>query len=119
MARYTVNPAAMERARELIEARQYVLKSDWGEAQPKADDQIAFLERHSWDEYSAWHLGLTVGATDETGAEAVECVHHVRDLHVTILRLLGLHDTKLTYFHGGRYKQLSQFGGQVIKELLA
>ncbi len=63
--------------------------------------------------------GQTVGATDETGAEAVECVHHVRDLHVTILRLLGLDDNKLTYFHGGRFKQLSQFGGQVIKELLA
>jgi hypothetical protein len=65
------------------------------------------------------NAGHTIGATDETGAEAVECVHHVRDLHVTILRLLGLDDNKLTYFFGGRYKQLSQFGGQVIKELLA
>ena len=63
--------------------------------------------------------GQTVGATDELGAEAVECVHHVRDLHVTLLRLLGLDDAKLTYFHGGRYKQLSQFGGQVIQELIA
>jgi uncharacterized protein (DUF1501 family) len=63
--------------------------------------------------------GHTVGKTDETGAEAVECVHHVRDLHVTLLRLLGLDDAKLTYFHGGRFKQLSQFGGQVIKELIA
>jgi hypothetical protein len=63
--------------------------------------------------------GHTAGATDETGAEAVECVHHVRDLHVTILRLLGLDDTRLTYFHGGRFKQLSQFGGQVIPELIA
>ncbi|XZE53915.1 DUF1501 domain-containing protein [Planctomycetaceae bacterium SH139] len=64
------------------------------------------------------NAGHTVGATDETGAEAVECVHHVRDLHVTLLRLLGLDDNKLTYFHGGRYKQLSQFGGEVIKELI-
>src|SRR5690348_1915879 len=63
--------------------------------------------------------GHTIGATDEIGAEAVECVHHVRDLHVTILRLLGLDDNKLTYFHAGRFKQLSQIGGQVIKELLA
>jgi hypothetical protein len=63
--------------------------------------------------------GHTVGATDELGAEAVECVHHVRDLHVTLLRLLGLDDAKLTYFHAGRYKQLSQFGGQVIRELIA
>ena len=63
--------------------------------------------------------GHTIGATDETGATAVECKHHVRDLHVTLLRLLGLDDNKLTYFHGGRFKQLSQFGGQVIEELLA
>ena len=54
-----------------------------------------------------------------TRAEAVECVRHVRDLHVTVLRLLGLDDTKLTYFHGGRFKQISQFGGQVIRELIA
>ncbi len=63
--------------------------------------------------------GHTIGATDELGAEAVECVHHVRDLHVTLLRLLGLDDNKLTYHHGGRFKQLSQFGGQPIKELIA
>jgi hypothetical protein len=63
--------------------------------------------------------GHTVGATDETGAEAVECVHHVRDLHVTLLRLLGLDDARLTYFHAGRFKQLSQFGGEVVKELIA
>ncbi|MFV0446290.1 MAG: DUF1501 domain-containing protein [Planctomycetaceae bacterium] len=63
--------------------------------------------------------GHTIGATDDTGAEAIESVHHVRDLHVTLLRLLGLDDNKLTYFHGGRFKQLSQFGGQVIDELLA
>ncbi len=64
------------------------------------------------------NAGHTIGATDETGAEAVENVHHVRDLHVTLLRLLGLDDNKLTYFHGGRFKQLSQFGGEVIGELL-
>ena len=40
--------------------------------------------------------GHTLGATDETGTEAVDCVHHVRDLHVTLLRLLGLDDNKLT-----------------------
>lgn len=65
------------------------------------------------------NAGHTIGATDETGATAVENVHHVRDLHVTILRLLGLDDNKLTYFHGGRFKQLSQFGGEVINELIA
>jgi hypothetical protein len=65
------------------------------------------------------NAGHTIGATDETGAEAVDCVHHVRDLHVTLLHLLGLDDNRLTYFHGGRFKQLSQFGGTVIKQLIA
>ncbi|MEO1863212.1 MAG: DUF1501 domain-containing protein, partial [Verrucomicrobiia bacterium] len=63
--------------------------------------------------------GHTIGATDEIGANAVEVVHPLRDFHVTLLRLLGLDDNKLTYFHAGRYKQLSQFGGNVIKELIA
>lgn len=65
------------------------------------------------------NAGHTIGATDETGAKAVENVHHVRDVHVTLLRLLGLDDNKLTYFYGGRFKQLSQFGGQPVKELIA
>ncbi len=63
--------------------------------------------------------GSIVGATDELGAHAVDVVHPIRDLHVTLLHLLGLDDNKLTYFHGGRYKQMSQFGGRVIKELIA
>ena len=62
--------------------------------------------------------GHVIGATDEIGQNAVDVVHPIRDLHVTILHLLGLDDSKLTYFHGGRFKQLSQTGGQVIKELL-
>ncbi len=63
--------------------------------------------------------GHTIGATDELGAEAVECVHPLRDVHVTLLRLLGLDDNRLTYYHAGRFKQLSQFGGEVIGELIA
>ena len=59
-----------------------------------------------------------VGATDEVGGKAVECVHPIRDLHVTMLNQLGLEDNKLTYFHAGRYKQLSQFGGNAIPELI-
>jgi hypothetical protein len=66
MARYTVNERAVEHARKLIDARQYVLDSDWGEVQPKAEDENAYLAKHSWDEYGPWFLGLTVGATEET-----------------------------------------------------
>ncbi|MEM8733023.1 MAG: DUF1501 domain-containing protein [Planctomycetota bacterium] len=63
--------------------------------------------------------GHTIGATDEIGDKAVETAHHIRDVHVTLLHLLGLDDNKLTYYHAGRFKQLSQFGGEVIHELIA
>jgi hypothetical protein len=65
------------------------------------------------------NAGQTIGATDELGMTAVEGVAHVRDLHVTLLRLLGLDDNRLTYYHAGRFKQLSQFGGKVISDLIA
>lgn len=63
--------------------------------------------------------GTIVGATDDVGGSAVEVVHPLRDFHVTLLRLLGLDDAKLRYFHAGRDKQLSQVGGEVIRELIA
>jgi hypothetical protein len=63
--------------------------------------------------------GAIVGATDEIGSTVVECVHPIRDFHVTLMHLLGLDDNKLTYFHAGRHKQLSQFGGEVITDLIA
>ena len=63
--------------------------------------------------------GHTIGATDELGMEAVDKRHHVRDLHCTILRLLGLDDNKLAFYHAGRFKQLSQFGGKIIEDLIA
>jgi hypothetical protein len=68
MASYTLNEAAVAKARALIDARQYVLQSDWGEVQPGAEDENRYLARHAWDDYAAWHLGLTDGANDETKA---------------------------------------------------
>jgi hypothetical protein len=68
MAKYTVNRRAVAHAKKLIDAGQYVLRSDWGVVQPKAADQNAFLKNHSWDDYSRWHLGLTEGRKDGTKA---------------------------------------------------
>lgn len=81
VATYEVNRLAVRKARELIDARQYVLDSDWGEVQPSADDENAFLEKHSWDEYAAWHLGLTVGANDETKARHAFVFGDFRRVH--------------------------------------
>ena len=56
----------MKFAKDLIDRRQYALDTDWGESQPRADDENRYLDSHSWDEYSNWHLALSDGATDET-----------------------------------------------------
>ncbi|HET8823391.1 MAG TPA: hypothetical protein VFM57_17765, partial [Thermoleophilaceae bacterium] len=81
MASYAVNERAVVHARGLIEKRQYVLESDWGDAQPRADAENAFLESHSWEEYAAWHLGLTEGANDETKARYAFVYGDFRRVH--------------------------------------
>ena len=81
MASYAVNEQAVQRCRELIDARQYVLASDWGDSQPKADDENAYLAAHSWEEYAAWHLGLTEGANDETKARHAFVYGDFRRVH--------------------------------------
>ena len=86
---------------------------------------LAYGRDHNPDAMTIWmagggcNAGHTIGGTDEIGASAVENVRHIRDFHVTLLRLLGLDDNKLTYYHAGRFKQLSQFGGKAIEELIA
>jgi hypothetical protein len=85
MATYTVNPDAVRRCRELIEAKQYVLDSDWGDVQPGAEEQNEFLERHDWDAYAVWHLGLTEGATDGTKARCAFVYGDFRRVHRTAL----------------------------------
>lgn len=81
MAKYTVNDAAVAHARRLIDTRQYVLRSDWSESQPSADDENAYLEDHDWNEYAAWHLGLTEGANDQTKARYAFVHGDFRRLH--------------------------------------
>jgi hypothetical protein len=83
MASYRINKAAVARARDLIDARQYVLDSDWGDVQPSAEDGNAFLESHSWDDYAEWHLGLTEGAAEETKARYAFGYGDFRRVHRT------------------------------------
>ena len=83
MAKYTVNDAAVAHCRRLIDSRQYVLDSDWGEVQPSAERQNSYLAKHSWDDYAAWHLGLTEGATDQTKARYAFVFGDFRRVHRT------------------------------------
>lgn len=66
MPAYEVNQRAVAYARQLIDARRYVIRSKWQDAQPSAKDQNGYLKSHTWGEYGAWHLGLKVGASEET-----------------------------------------------------
>ena len=81
MASYEVNVDAVEKVRDMIDARQYVLDSEWGRVQPDADAENAYLERHSWPAYAAWHLGLTVGASDRTKGRYAFVVGDFRRVH--------------------------------------
>jgi hypothetical protein len=83
VASYRVNEKAVARARALIESRQYVLNSDWGEVQPRAAEENAYLASHSWEEYGEWHLGLTEGASEDTKARYAFVYGDFRRVHRT------------------------------------
>jgi hypothetical protein len=81
MASYSVNEPGLTFARELIAKRQYVLDSEWGAVQPNAAKQTAYLERHGWDQYARWFLGLTDGAKDHTKARYAFIFGDFRRIH--------------------------------------
>ena len=76
-----MNERGVAHARELIDKRQYVLSSIWGDVQPDAAAETAYLESHSWDEYAGWHLALTDGANDETKARYAFVYGDFRRIH--------------------------------------
>jgi hypothetical protein len=81
VASYSVNDRALAHARELIDKRLYVVESDWGSVQPRANDENSYLSSHSWDEYAEWHLGLTDGARDQTKARYAFVYGDFRRVH--------------------------------------
>ena len=111
VASYTVNERAVERARELIRGRQYVLRSEWGEAQPRAAQENAFLESHSWEEYGAWHLGLTEGAPDETKARYAFVYGDFRRLHRS--GIIAVHYRAAEW----RHKEVELAAHELLQEL--
>ena len=63
--------------------------------------------------------GTVVGETDEFGNKAVSDIYKVRDVHTTVLHLMGLNDLQLTYYHAGRNMRLTDTGGNKIDGILA
>ncbi|MBI2688922.1 MAG: DUF1501 domain-containing protein [Acidobacteria bacterium] len=80
---------------------------------------------HDWHGFSMWLAGAgirggqAIGATDDLGFAAVEDRVHVSDLHATLLHLLGLDHTKLTYFYQGFNQRLTGVRGEVVRKVLA
>jgi hypothetical protein len=94
---YTLNEDAVRHAKQLIDARQYVLRSRWQDVQPRAREQNAFLKTHSWEEYAAWHLGLTEGAAEETKARYAFVYGDFRRLHR--MGLIACHYRAAEWWH--------------------
>ncbi|MDZ4801572.1 MAG: DUF1501 domain-containing protein [Bryobacteraceae bacterium] len=65
------------------------------------------------------NAGRTIGQTDEFGVKGVGDRYHMRDFHATLLHLLGLDQNQLWYLHNGRHEKLTDFGGNVIKEVIS
>ena len=108
---YVVNPAGVEHARHLIERRQYVLASEWGEVQPKAADENAYLRSHSWEEYARWHLGLTEGARDDTKARYAFVCGDFRRVHRS--GLIAVHYRAAEW----RHKAIELAAHELLQEL--
>jgi hypothetical protein len=96
-------------------------RTPMAEAQPQGKDG----RDHNPFGFTMWLAGggvrggTTVGATDEYGYYAVENKVHVHDLHATILHLLGIDHTQLTYPYNGRHFRLTDVYGSVVREILA
>ena len=73
----------------------------------------------SWMAGGGTKGGTVHGSTDDIGATVATGKVHVHDFHATILHLLGMDHTKLTYRHGGRDYRLTDVFGNVVNELIA
>jgi hypothetical protein len=80
---------------------------------------------HNWHGFSMWLAGAgvkggqAIGATDELGFGAIEDLCHVSDLHATVLHLMGLDHTRLTYFYSGMNTRLTGVRGNVVRKVLS
>ena len=63
--------------------------------------------------------GALVGATDDLGFKAVSDIYRMRDVHATVLHLMGLNDLQLTFYNAGRNMRLTDTGGKVIQQVIA
>ncbi|MDE0123650.1 MAG: DUF1501 domain-containing protein [Bryobacterales bacterium] len=111
--------------RGLLESTLVVWMGEFGRTPDTVADRKTKGRDHNIGAMSMWFAGAgikagtVVGETNDLGYKAVQDVYHVRDVHATILHLMGLNDMRLTYRHAGRNRRLTDTGGRVIREILA
>ncbi len=111
------------RARGLLDDTLVVWATEFGRMPTHQEGTVG--RDHNPNAFTVWFTGagirggVSYGATDEFGAKAVENVATVHDFHATLLHLLGLDHTKLTWYHNGINRRLTDVHGHVIHEILA
>ena len=109
--------------RGLLDETLVVWTTEFGRTPFNNSAEAKGREHHPWA-FSSWLAGAGVkagtvfGATDEHGVRVAENGVHVHDLHATILHLMGLDHTKLTYRHAGRDFRLTDVHGRVVREVI-
>ena len=112
------------KSRGLLKDTLVVWGGEFGRT-PMGENREFTGRNHHIDAFSMWFAGggvkggQTIGMTDELGFNAVEDRAHVHDLHATILHLLGIDHTKLTFRFQGRDFRLTDVAGEVIRKMLA
>ena len=110
--------------RGLLDSTLVVWGGEFGRT-PMGEKRDSVGRNHHIDAFTMWFAGggvqggQTIGETDELGFSAIEDPWHMHDIHATILHLLGLDHTRLTFRFKGREFRLTDIGGQVIAKLLA
>ena len=110
--------------RGLLENTLVIWGGEFGRT-PMGENRESTGRNHHIDAFTMWMAGAGIkqgavlGATDELGFSPIEDRVHVHDLHATILHLLGLEHTKLTFRFQGRDFRLTDVHGNVVKKLLA
>jgi len=101
----------------------------WASEMGRTPFRNGALGKNPGREHNSWNLvmwmaggdvkgGSAAGETDEFGLRSVGEGIHIRDVHATILNLMGLDDDKLRYLHAGRLRQLTDIGGEVLHEII-
>ena len=110
--------------RDMLKDTLVVWGGEFGRS-PEGQSAAGDGRRHNNKGYSMWMAGggvkggLRHGSTDETGGTAAEGRIGTHDLHATMLHLLGIDHTRLTYPFAGRNFRLTDVSGEVVKEIIA